>query len=383
MHSIVSIFLLLAVVAYAMASSTEYSTAVYRYGNHRNGFIGENGPVSQPSSTILIEEISLSGPSRMLLDGERLVIGSGEVFLCIDQSDGDTLWISERTFGPFVISNGVIYAQHRDSLVWADTEIVGLDTRSGEIIWRRDLRRVTKLLVADGILYAACRSNLGVPNIITPEKIVAMRIADHADAPFVWECELPDYTVRALSQQDTILVASLKSSNSYSNGMSDGIAAISTISGDLLWTIDTDSITNSCLPLTEEALFYRVPNTLKAVSITKGSLIWSRPDSLICDPVIWNSIMFYLIKGGELIAVDTNSGKRISSCTLPAGTVRRGSTITLSLNGIYINSGSLLLKLDYDLELNWIYSSAVTYPMIIRDSVLYFLDYRFFTLSDS
>ncbi len=385
MRSIVSFFLLLAGAAYAMASSTEYSTAVYRYGNHRNGFIGESGPVSQPSATILIEEISLSN-CRMLLDRERLIIGSGEIFLCIDLADGDTLWISEGSFvqSPFLISNEVIYTQHRDSLVWSDTEIVGLDILSGETIWRKDLTRVTRLLVADGVLYATCRSNLGVHNIITPEKIVAMRIRDRADAPFIWECELPDYAVSSLSQQDTVLVASLMNRyGSHSPNNSVGIAAISTISGDLLWTIERDSVSNGCIPLTEEALFYRVPDTLKAVSITKGSLLWSRPDSLICDPVIRNEVMFYLINGGELVVVDTNSGKKINSCLLPARTVGRGSTITLALNGIYINSGSLLLKLDYGLELNWIYSGAGYSDMIINNSALYFLDYRFFTLSDS
>ncbi len=374
------LFLLIAVICTGEGRSLpEPSTAIRCFGNQRTGYINQAGPISQPSLSWLYESPRNGNSHILLADGRLIMIHDG--MLCIDSRDGENLWTSPQIFGPFAISDGVVYSQHRDSLVYADTELVGIDIETGEIIWRWDLKEVRNFLIADSILYVSCKSTWSRTASIYPDKVIAMKITNLRNVVPLWECELSEYRMNSMSLIDTVLFASLEDSGSPY--LSEGIAAISTLSGDLLWRIERDSITSRFLPITEEALFFRLPDSLKAVSIIDGSLIWAIPDSLLCDPVLREGSLFYLSADGELVEVSASTGAEIDSSNMPLGTLQNWSTISLTNNGIYILSGRCILKLDYNLILEWIYSRFNASSLIIHEGNLYLSSSaRLFCLSD-
>jgi len=349
-------------------SLSEPSTGIRCYGNQRTGCINQTGPVAQPSFSWLYES-PRNGNSHVLLANGRLIMIHDSMMLCIDSRDGKILWSSPQIFGSFVISNGIVYSQYRDSLVYANTELVGIDIETGEIIWRWDQKDVGRFLSTEGILYVSCKSNWSQTASIYPNKVVALRITDLRNMVPIWECELSEYRVNSMSLIDTVLVASLEDTGSPYQ--SEGIAAISTVSGDLLWRLERDSITSGFLPVTEEALFFRLTDSLKAVSITDGSQLWAIPDSLLCDPVLREGSLYYLSNRGELVEISASTGVEIHSSTMPLGTIGRGCSISLANNGIYVLSGRCILKLDYDLTLEWIYSRFNASSMIIHEGYLY------------
>lgn len=361
-------------------SLPEPSTAIRCFGNQRIGYINQAGPVSQPSLSWLYES-PRNGNSHILLADGRLIMIHDGIMLCLDSRDGKTLWTSPQIFGPFVISNGIVYSQHRDSLVYANTELVGIDIETGETVWEWDQKDVSRFLSTDSILYVSCKSNWSQTASMYPNKVIALRITNLRNVVPLWECELSEYRVNSMSLIDTVLVASLEDSGSPYQ--SEGIAAISTLSGELLWKLERDSITSGFLPITEEALFFRLPDSLKAVSIIDGSLTWAIPDSLLCDPVLREGSLYYLSSRGEFVEISASTGAEIYSSTMPLDIIGRVSSISLADNGIYIQSGRYILKLDYDLIHNWIYTRFNASSMIIHEGNLYLSSSaRLFCLSD-
>lgn len=376
-------YLLLLITAISVGegrSLSEPSTGIRCYGNQRTGCINQAGPVAQPSLSWLYES-PRNGNSHILLADGRLIMIHDGMMLCIDSRDGKTLWTSPQIFGHFVISNGIVYSQRRDSLVYADTELVGIDIETGETVWRWDQKDVSRLLSTDSILYVCCKANWSRTASTYPDKVIALRITDLRNVVPLLEFELSEYRVNLISLIDTLLVASLN--NTGSPYQSEGIAVISSVSGDLLWRLERNSITSGFLPVTEEALFFRLPDSLMAVSITDGSLLWAIHDSLFCDPVLREGSLYYLSTRGELVEISASTGTIIDSSSMPLGIIGRGSSISLADNGIYIQSGRYILKLDYNLILNWIYTRFNASTMIVHEGNLYLSSSaRLFCLSD-
>ena len=335
----------------------------------------------QPSLTWVYEG-SGNGYSNILLADGRLVMLHGDGMLCVDSRNGEQLWALPQIFGQFLISDGVVYYQQIDSLDQDNTVLVGLDIETGErIIWRWHLKDVSNFIIADTTVYVSCRSGYSHSSSMYADKVISFSIANVHDIHALWELDLSDFTVNSLSLVDTVLIASLD--NVSWRRWSEGIAAISTVSGNLLWKLENDSIANGFIPVTNETLFIRVSDNLQAINLHDGSLIWSISDSLQSNPAIKDDALFYLSAASELVEVSVSTGAEINSSDMPSGTIRRGTTISLANNGIFIQSGRIILKLDYDLILKWIYSRFNVCTMIIHGGNLYLASSTmFFCLSD-
>ena len=308
-----------------------------------------------------------------------LILSSEEDILCIDPPD--TLWRNSQVFSPLAISDGMIFALMRDSISYSTTRLVGVSIRTGEITWRRELNRVSMILADEETVFAACRSNLGQLNIQTPVKIIAMSISESAVTSSVWVRELPEHEVQTLSLLDDVIVASLKLDRNQNHA--DVLAGISATSGELLWEVTRDRIVNNWLPIAGNAVFCRHSEGLEAISLHDGSTIWSNTDSLVCDPAIRANLLFYVNRENQLISADIFTGKRIDSLLLPVWVVHRGTTISLANNGIYVHSLRLIMKVSYDMTIDWLYSTGSAYSMIIDQGQLLIVGGRkLFSLSD-
>ncbi len=350
------LFIIAFVCFSANGLSAEPSNGILCCGNARTGYINQSGPVSQPSGRVLQD----SRGGFPLLENGRLITGiTGLGMICISTQDNELFWNLQHIFGPCSISDGIIYAQYRNPEIHVDTSIIGISIENGEIVWRWNLREVRSFIVENNVLYTVFESNNH------QVKVFAIHTQDSIP---IWELELPQFAANSISLLDNTLIVALQSGGMRYH--SEGLTAISAVTGELLWTIEKDSIANNNFPLAGNAVLIRSPEGLQAISISNGSVLWTSSDALLCDPSIRENSIYY-ISGSDIVEASLSTGERITSQKIPNCSHYRRFSITLAENAIFLLSADYLLSLDYELKPNWLYSLPSCDKIIIDDGKAY------------
>ncbi len=371
MYKILSFLILASICISECISNAEPSTGILRFGNSRTGYINQNGPVSQPSCKLLRNSNSVS----FLLENGRIITGDREMgMICISNIDGELFWSLPDVFGPFSISNGIVYTQYRSPGVHNDTHLIGVNIENGEIVWRWNLKEVRSFLVENNVLYTVYEQNL------RPSKALAISTLDSLGSA-IWEVEIPRFHTNSISLHDNVLILALEGGGMRTQ--SEGVAGISAISGELLWTVEHDSIANHTFPMANNAVFIRSPKGLQALSTIDGSVLWTNRDSLQCDPSVRENSIFY-ISGNEIVESSLSTGERLTSQDIPGCSQPDGYSISLAENGIFMLSRNYLLKLNYELAPDWLYTLFYVNSIIIYDGKIYYFNQdRISYLTDS
>jgi outer membrane protein assembly factor BamB len=205
------------------------------------------------------------------------------------------------------IADGVAYLSTTDNAVYA------LRTSNGTLLWRSKIDGSVDAqpLVANGVVYVT--SYVGQNG---PAHVYALRASDGS---LLWRYDNTNYSYLSLSTSDsnTVYVAS-----------QDGISALNTSNGALLWHHAAKD-TGSTLPLEVNGVVYfssssdNASGTLYALRVSDGSTIWQYKTGSYTDtPVVANGVVYITSDGGMLAALRASDGHQIWKQTFDANFVQ-------------------------------------------------------------
>jgi outer membrane protein assembly factor BamB len=222
-------------------------------------------------------------------------------------------------------ANGVAYLSTDDNVAYA------LRLSNGAVLWRHNIDGPVDQppLVANGVVYMT--SFVGQNG---PAHIYALRASDGS---LLWRYDNINYSYLSLSTSDSnvVYVAS-----------QDGISALNTSNGAMLWHYAAKD-TGSTWPLEVNGVVYfssssnNMSGTLYALRASDGSTIWHYTTTGYTNtPVVANGIVYISLDGGTLAALRASDGHQVWKQTFDANLVQSPQLV----NGVlYLTTTKMLL----------------------------------------
>jgi outer membrane protein assembly factor BamB len=240
------------------------------------------------------------------------------------------------------------------------SEIVALDTQSGEMKWQRNVNLPVTIVTSDTSLYMGSYDYI---QEYDPQTGKVVRGTSFPNVGNIYDLFINDQTLYAYSSSNRWLIYNLEDHTSdvferfmpytpfiIDNGIlyvydSEGFKAIKTESGETLWRHPINAMTE---PINSHPLF--VGNMIIILSITgniytldkeNGNLIWKSEANVLSNIAADASQLYFLTKDGYLKVLNIGDGQELQKLQIsstPFGVNSPRSDIAIGVYNIWADS---------------------------------------------